>query len=119
MTGIGRQGMRVDAKARQGLAPFVIQRRAENQVFVGGNGQPAVVLDFGFQLPRAPARIAEGENAARRAAARNLSRKRKGMVIRIRLAVSTSPARYARGGGAVKTVFRICGIQAPRNTLKI
>ena len=48
---------------------FALEVGVENQIGVGGTIEPAVLLDFGFELTRGPAGIAESENRPVRAVA--------------------------------------------------
>ena len=62
MTRFERQGGGGDADFQQGFFPLAGKAGAEEQIVVGGDGQPAIGLYLGVQLPRAPSGIAEGEN---------------------------------------------------------
>src|ERR1019366_1070274 len=64
--GFARQLAQIDADLAQRLVVFAIGVGAEDQFRIGGAMQPAVRLDFVFQLPGRPAGIAEREDGALR-----------------------------------------------------
>ena len=66
MPGFARQLAQIDADLAQRLVVFAVGVGAEDQFRIGGAMQPAVRLDFVFQLPGRPAGIAEREDGALR-----------------------------------------------------
>ena len=65
MPGGAREQRRVDLQLGHGLEPFAVMALVEQQRLVRGHRQPGIGLDLGFQLARAPAGIAEGQQALR------------------------------------------------------
>ena len=64
-----RQQAEIDADLADAAFPLVGQLVVEDQLVVGRHAQPGVGLDLRVELARAPAGIAEGEQAALRALA--------------------------------------------------
>jgi len=61
--GLAGQDRRADAELAEAEQPFVLEVGAEDELRVGGNVQPAVGDEFLLELPRAPAGIAQREDA--------------------------------------------------------
>src|SRR5215831_3417174 len=64
VAGVGGQEVEVNADLVQRALPLVVERVVEQQLFIGGNGQPGIGLQLGIELPRTPAGIAESQDAA-------------------------------------------------------
>ena len=64
-----RQHAGIDADLAQRARIFFLDVAAENQLRIGVAMQPAIVLDFVFQLPRTPAGIAERQDGVLRTGA--------------------------------------------------
>src|SRR5882757_6380055 len=64
MPGLARQHAEVDADLLECPLVFRLNVLAKNQIKIGGAMQPAVFVDFVFQLAWRPARIAEGQHRA-------------------------------------------------------
>src|SRR6202790_5591405 len=62
VAGLVRQHARIDPDLAQRAEVFFLDVAAEDQVRIGIAMQPAIILDFGFQLSRRPAGIAERED---------------------------------------------------------
>ncbi len=56
----GRKAAHVDAEGFGGEGPFHVVVGVEDEVGVGGDGDPAIGFDLGFQLPRRPAGVTDG-----------------------------------------------------------
>ena len=69
VAGVARQQREVDAELGDRPLPLAVQVLVEDQLLVGGDVEPAVGLDLGVELARAPAGIAEREQTAARAGA--------------------------------------------------
>src|SRR6202453_4643864 len=57
-----RQHARIDPDLAQRTQVFLLDVAAEHQIRIGVAVQPAIVLDFGLELSRRPAGIAERED---------------------------------------------------------
>ena len=66
MSGFVREHAGIDPDLAQGAEVFFLDIAAEDQVRIGVAVQPAVVLDFGFELSGRPAGIAEREDGVLR-----------------------------------------------------
>src|SRR6266568_4746152 len=69
MSGVGGQGREIDAEFAEGALPFAIDLAVEEDLLVGGNMQPAILLQLTVELVRSPAGVAEGKQALARSLA--------------------------------------------------
>ena len=77
MSRFRRQHRRIDADLVERVQILAVKIIAEQQVLIGGTGEPAIALDLVLELARRPAGIAERQQRAPgpwpRAMARNMS----------------------------------------------
>src|SRR5688572_22795533 len=69
MPDAGTDGRQVDAEQTPGGTPALLVGRFEQDALVGRHREPGVLCDLVFELPGAPARIAERDQRRLRAAA--------------------------------------------------
>ena len=62
MAGVADEMRHVDADQRHRLVVLEVDILVEHDFRVGGSMQPAIVLNFGLELTRTPARITQGQH---------------------------------------------------------
>src|ERR1700730_12672688 len=62
MPGFVRQHAGIDPDLAQRAEVFFLDVVAKNQIPIGNAMQPAIILDFSFELSRRPASVTEGED---------------------------------------------------------
>src|SRR5713101_169450 len=126
MSGVGGQGREIDAEFAEGALPFAIDLAVEEDFLVGGNMQPAILLQFTVELVRSPAGIAEGEQAPARSlaapdGAQDLERRREREIVadderfRFRIVRRMQNKTAARFDGATEVNPRRFGEPARRD----